>query len=394
MASIFGGIGSAIRGAANTAVQASPFVLKAVRDQQDREEATKQRALQQLYQLNQDRRAERNQMNADAMAAANIGRVTAQTDAIRNPSVGVKYTPDANGDLVGLPTKVTGAQAVAPITTGVRAPAKPAPRIDPNSREGIAAAGEKARVVAGAKAPFAKPASQPGVFVADPTNPNAPAVYTPRDQAFGKTQAKSGAGSTSLSPEDRATMVAQARLDNQTMKEYEGKVLASGKPVGVAAGLAGAAAAGGGNTAANALAILGNKATGAIDPDYQKYITAQRSYGRIMGNLQSKRYTDHQAEIERSISGMQASDLPGTIQYKQQLRDASLADLGDSPSSGRGAGLGNVPHPPNTHDTPGNITLGAPSREQQLWDAAVAKYGKDRVLKEYGPRPGGGGDDE
>ncbi len=149
-----------------------------------------------------------------------------------------------------------------------------------------------------------------------------------------------GGGGQSLSPEDRAKMYAQAKLDNGVMKAYEAKVMASGKVPGVAGGLAGAAA---GNTGAGAMSqvagILGNKATGMIDPDYQRYITAQRSYGRIMGNLQSKRYTDHQAEIERSISGLQGNDLNETIRYKQTLRDASLADPQDksAPSGSGGA---------------------------------------------------------
>lgn len=136
-----------------------------------------------------------------------------------------------------------------------------------------------------------------------------------------------GGGSASLSAEDRQKMLNQAKLDNATMKAYEEKVMAEKKAPGTVAGLAGAAAASGGTGfGAQAMGILGNAATGAFDPDYQRYITAQRSYGRIMGNLQSKRYTDHQAEIERSISGLQGNDLAGTIRYKQQLRDASLAE--------------------------------------------------------------------
>jgi hypothetical protein len=34
-------------------------------------------------------------------------------------------------------------------------------------------------------------------------------------------------------------------------------------------------------------------------------------------------------------------------------------------------------------------TTGTPSQDQQDWDAAVQMYGRERVLKEYGPRPDG-----
>jgi hypothetical protein len=158
-----------------------------------------------------------------------------------------------------------------------------------------------------------------------------------------KPTAASG-GSASLSPDDRNRMMAQARLDNQTMKDYEAKVLSGQASVGTTAGVAGALSDAHDGTVGKVTGILANRVTGAIDPDYQKYITAQRSYGRIMGNLQSKRYTDNQAEIERSISGMQGNDLPGTIRYKQQMRDASLADVATTPNAAAASnGRGGVP---------------------------------------------------
>jgi hypothetical protein len=71
--------------------------------------------------------------------------------------------------------------------------------------------------------------------------------------------------------------------------------------------------------------VLGQSWLGG-DPEYQKYLTAQSSYGRIMGNLQSKRYTENQAKIEKDISGLTGGDLDSTVAYKQQLREASLND--------------------------------------------------------------------
>jgi hypothetical protein len=39
------------------------------------------------------------------------------------------------------------------------------------------------------------------------------------------------------------------------------------------------------------------------------------------------------------------------------------------------------------HPSTGNVNLGQPSHAQQLWDAAVAKHGQQKVEAEYGPRP-------
>lgn len=195
------------------------------------------------------------------------------------------------------------------------------------------------------------------------TNPDGSVTVKPFNTKTGTTgesiggpkPAAAAGGSASLSPEARDQMMAQARLDNQTMKDYEAKVLAGTAKVGTALGVAGALSDGSQGVAGKVSGVLGNAATGAVDPEYQKYLTAQRSYGRIMGNLQSKRYTDHQAEIERSISGLQGNDLPGTIQYKQQMRDVSLADVTPSASGGgRGGSPGGTP----AKDPGGNITLG------------------------------------
>jgi hypothetical protein len=189
-------------------------------------------------------------------------------------------------------------------------------------------------------------APSPNVYLTGQNAQGQPEIYagasrgTPSLTPMGVAKPVGGAGgSASLSPVDREKMLNQAKIDNETMKAYENKVMTTGQAPGTLAGLAGAAASGGGTGfQSQAIGILGNKATGAIDSDYQRYITAQRSYGRIMGNLQSKRYTDHQAEIERSISGLQGNDLNSTIKYKQQLRDASLAEPAATPAPAGAAG--------------------------------------------------------
>ena len=120
-------------------------------------------------------------------------------------------------------------------------------------------------------------------------------------------------------------MKAQATLDDKTMRDLEDKWMKEGKSPSVPLGIAGAASELHGGFK-GLLAPIGNASVAAMDPDYGRYLAAQRSYGRVMGNLQSKRYSDTQAEIERSISGMAANDLANTIKYKQALRAASLND--------------------------------------------------------------------
>lgn len=272
-------------------------------------------------------------------------------------------TPPQQAASQAAPTAPTRVPVSSVLHPYVKPPATP-PRIDPLSPAGITADSLKAAAVAGAQAPFKKdPNADPKdhftfITTTDPTTGktvvqrgNTATGSLESTGVQGKEASALGAGA-SLSPEDRLKMLNQAKLDNQTMKAYEAKVLSGQAKVGTAAGLAGASADAHGGVLNNMIGIAGNAATGAMDPEYQRYLTAQRSYGRIMGNLQSKRYTDHQAEIERSISGIQGNDLPGTIQYKQQLRDASLADPAIIPQGG-GRGGGGTP----AKDPAGNITL-------------------------------------
>lgn len=135
-----------------------------------------------------------------------------------------------------------------------------------------------------------------------------------------------GAGGSSLSPDDRLKMYEQAVRDDQEQTRIEDRVLGGKLEFGTGAGMANAAANAHGSPVSDMVGVLGNSALGAMDPDLQTYRTANKSYGRIMGNLQSKRYTDNQAAIEQDISGMKGNDLAETIRYKRELRKLSLAD--------------------------------------------------------------------
>lgn len=356
---LLNGLGNAIQGAAQTAVKASPYAASILAQRKQAEERDRQTALAQLYALNQDNRANMAATQAYAQGAANLEHTNAQTEALRHPAQAVKYLPSADGTYQGLPTKVTQGSAVAPIETGIKAPPKPAPKIDPLSPQGVAASNAKTDHAVQTRAANAPPKNTPLVKT---MKPDGSIVYTRQDQAAGMSPpTTTTGGGQSLAPEDRAKMLAQAKLDNETMKQYEAKVMAGKASVGTVSGVAGATADAHGGPLNNALGIIGNKVTGAIDPEYQRYLTAQRSYGRIMGNLQSKRYTDHQAEIERSISGLQGNDLHSTILYKQQLRDASLAD----PHGSRQA-----------NDPGGNIDLSAPAATPKKATKDYGIFGK------------------
>jgi hypothetical protein len=258
--------------------------------------------------------------------------------------------PDATPAPQSSPPTVAQDSTPKPVRGGLRPvpkvpTARPASMI-PGTPEWIAAEREKAKI----GAEFRAPPSSSNVYITGVDSTGKPTIYTGKSKGdptltntnVGK-PVGTGGGSASLSQEDRDKMKAQAQLDNQTMKDFEAKILADPAHfnVGMTSGIAGSLAGGhGSGVLPGVLAAVGNTMTGAINPEYQKYITAQRSYGRIMGNLQSKRYSDNQAEIERSISGLGANDLPATIRYKQQLRDASLADPAINPTGGGRAGGG------------------------------------------------------
>lgn len=258
--------------------------------------------------------------------------------------VGVSDSQDmAGGGASAAPPAPTQAPTAAPTPTKqplsgiVRPYVKPTnTRIDPLSPAGITADSLKAAKVAQAQEPYKKDpnaAPTPHFTPVTVTNPDGTVTVKPFNTQSGTTgesiggpKPATGGGGQSLAPEDRAKMYNQAKIDNAEMKRIEGRVMRGELSFGTAAGLASAAQGAHGSPLAEGMSVLGNAAAGHLDPDIQKYITANSSYGRIMGNLQSKRYTDNQAQIEKTISGLKGNDLNNTIAYKQQLRDASLAD--------------------------------------------------------------------
>lgn len=415
-------MGFSLKGLVNTAVGVSPYALAAIHGQQARDEADQDRALRQLYQVNADRRAELASQLQQQVGQANIDKIGAQTTKLQQPiPAAVKYQTDDQGNVVGLPTKLAPGQDITPMQTGVKTQLKPLPpmKIDPNSPQGIAAAGEKAGVIAKAKAPYATPKNPPLVKT---MNPDGSVTYTPAPQAVGMAAPVAG-GAGALSGQTMQTLgrlgmsfndLKQAidqmdryentpgNLAKQTAMKQALGAASEAHPSQEAHGLMGAL-----NNAAGA--FVGAKAQekiGKDDPEYRTYLNNKQRVATAFTEL-LPRPNQQLLQLEKGLSGADVGWNPDLIKNIQARRRGGLDvlknilaqqgmvnDQGEMTGAkpGRGGGRGgspppNVPHPPNKNDVPGDINLGAPTREQQLWDAAVAKHGKEKVLAEYGPRP-------
>lgn len=125
----------------------------------------------------------------------------------------------------------------------------------------------------------------------------------------------------------------------------------------------------------------------------------ERQYGDPFRAAQRKLAAMHEAR-----DTMPGSPLPAgrTAPPPPDTNDADLdAFLGVSSSASTGVNAqGHRSIPGATDDAtvaryrathpPGDAPAAAPpTEEQKLWDAAVQKHGRAKVLKEYGPRPGG-----
>lgn len=67
-----------------------------------------------------------------------------------------------------------------------------------------------------------------------------------------------------------------------------------------------------------------NIALGVFDPQYQTYLAAQRRFGNVFSNLQSRRYTEHQSVLDTDLSGMNPGEAANTIALKKQFRQDLL----------------------------------------------------------------------
>lgn len=163
-------------------------------------------------------------------------------------------------------------------------------------------------------------------------------------------------GTNAMSAVGIKSQLDQARTADQEMRQYEEYFRAHPNEIGTGTSMAaGAAGVQNQGIVSGAEKGLGNWALGRFNPRYQKYLTAQKKFGNAAANLQTRRYTEHQGQLEQDLSGLSQGDIGPTIDLKQQLRQELLnAPLpggqgGGSmnpgvtqppPSSGRGGGPG------------------------------------------------------
>jgi hypothetical protein len=154
-----------------------------------------------------------------------------------------------------------------------------------------------------------------------------------------------------------------------------------------AKGIAGMA----GNAAGTFFGARAQQSLAQNDPKYRQYLLDKQRVAMAFTEL-LPRPNQQLLQMEKGVSGADAGWTPDILQSIQTRRQGGLDVLKGILSGqgyidangtfvslpqggGRGRGGGS------------NQAGGLTTRAQQLWDAAVAKYGEARVLKEYGARP-------
>jgi hypothetical protein len=120
---------------------------------------------------------------------------------------------------------------------------------------------------------------------------------------------------------------------------------------------------------------------GKSNPDLANYIQNAEMWALEESSIPGSRPSDFRTKLDAFVSSLKpnASDeMINSIQRGRSSRmegyDASVPALKAQLARIGGAGAGQ----PSTHTG---------SRAQQLWDAAVVKYGEAKVLHDFGPRP-------
>lgn len=205
--------------------------------------------------------------------------------------------------------------------------------------------------------------------ITDPTNPNAPPQVGRFDRrtgtitptGFGKPVAAGGANGTAVRSQVQVeTAAGQAALADQGMRAYEDKVLSGQANLNPLAMHLARAAIGGSTTAEATLNTL--------NPELASYVRFAKQVATAERMISPRGGSSAMTNAEALLSGAGASGTPAQIQNAREYRAALIHGL----QSHSGA--------PQAHPS-------TASHAQQLWDAAVAKYGQEKVLQEYGPRP-------
>jgi len=208
---------------------------------------------------------------------------------------------------------------------------------------------------------------------------------TPTD-ALKPTTTGRGGGIGSLTPEAIQAMYDQAAHANSVMRAYEddyraGKVQVHTGSQALGAG-AGAHSTGLMALATGAEAAGSNALMGVTDPRYQEYLTAQKRFGNIMGNLMSKRYSEYQGTLDTQLAGLSANDAAPTLDLKQSYRSDLLNNRPSGPKAKGATPTSRTGGPSGDINLAGDIHAGGkPSiTSQEQYDAAIAAGHPDSVI--------------
>lgn len=117
-----------------------------------------------------------------------------------------------------------------------------------------------------------------------------------------------------------------------------------------------------------------------VNPDLARYF--RRGLEFAQGEQATTgRSSDFRTKLSDFLSTAGANPTPGMIDDIQNTRQAITVPIRKA--------LGGTPvkYTPGAAGAIGGSSTPRASQQQQLWDAAVAKYGQAKVLQEYGPRP-------
>lgn len=373
-------------GLLKSASSAAPFAAKAIADVQASRAAERDAQLRRLMALNQDRRAEMDQLLKGEQELRAAQTATAQIQKLRQPNKTydpvrgalINETAGTVEPLEGLPARVMPNEDAR---TAHNFTVDGTPTVGSMDKQGryYDASGNP---VSGTITPFVS--TQPSFTTFqdyDPENPGAAPTTRTLNTKTGEAGEAIGRGKQGTQPGRGSAAIMKAVANNQQQLSAIDKAIAEVKAHPQAFGLG------------RGLPMIGSTIDQRLDPAGVR----ARSLISNIGSMQIHDRTGAAMSVheEKRLAGFvpQASDTPEKIienlnQLKESLTEYNAAmqqggaepTTAGSPTSPAGHGRGGA-------GATDDINLGGPTRAQQLWDAAVAKYGKDRVLKEVGPRP-------
>ena len=364
-----------IQGLVQGAVKASPFALQAVQQVEAKRRAELAARIAQMHQQSADNTASVLANIKAGEGLANIGKLNAEVANLqRAPKPNVMRGP--------------GDQLVRINEDGTAVPVGPGPIVKPPAPERIVPIIQGGRRIyetqtnaIGKEAPAPSAAGEPGVFVSDPTNPNAPPTYTRRSEAFGKIKPPAGTGgASSIGGMGSGGIGGLARTSgaitgmgvaHDQMEQYENAIKsghANYNGLDYFQGLYSKLydAEGIKDRAAHAAAFA---TLNRENPELANYLRAAETWALEDSQL-SGRASDFRTKMDGFVSAIGPSQHPEQIDNVQRFRATRLDELkkfqpamqamAERVIGGRGgAPPANVPHPPNANDRGGNINLGA-----------------------------------